>query len=234
MIMAGGNPYRKEVEKLIAEENRAELLARAGELHGHYCNYLGYGVIAALDALKRFDVVNTGMEELVAIIETNNCFADGVQFVSGCSFGNNALIYRDYGKTAVTFCNREGRAVRYVLAPEFEDSRPEEYPEGYGLFDRLVARREAGEPGDYERMMQLFADMTVEDLDIAAESMFRITEGRIDVPSYAPIFDSVKCEKCGENVMKSRALEQGGVFYCVPCAEGEYGEVNGGGITQRN
>ncbi len=35
------------------------------------------------------------MEDLAAIVEVNACFADGVQAVSGCTLGNNALIYRD-------------------------------------------------------------------------------------------------------------------------------------------
>ncbi|MCL4502615.1 MAG: FmdE family protein [Deltaproteobacteria bacterium] len=39
---------------------------------------------------------------MVAIVECNNCFTDGIQAVTGCTFGNNALIFQDLGKTAVT------------------------------------------------------------------------------------------------------------------------------------
>jgi len=31
------------------------------------------------------------MENLMAVVEINTCFADGVQAVSGCTLGNNAL-----------------------------------------------------------------------------------------------------------------------------------------------
>src|SRR5664280_2902492 len=53
------------------------------------------------------DQENTGMEEVVAIVECNNCFTDGIQVVTGCTFGNNALIYKDLSKTAVTVARRE-------------------------------------------------------------------------------------------------------------------------------
>jgi formylmethanofuran dehydrogenase subunit E len=68
------------------------LLKKSGELHGHFCNYLSYGIIAGVYALKKLGVSHTGMEELIAITETNNCFSDGIQMVTGCTFGNNALI----------------------------------------------------------------------------------------------------------------------------------------------
>ena len=70
------------------------------------------GVKASARAVRELRVASKGMEEVVAIIETNNCFSDGVQMVTGCSFGNNALIYRDYGKTAVTLAKRTGEALR--------------------------------------------------------------------------------------------------------------------------
>ena len=60
------------------------------------------------------------MEELIAIVETNNCFSDGVQVVTGCTFGNNGLIYKDLGKTAVTVAKRDGTAIRIVLDPNMK------------------------------------------------------------------------------------------------------------------
>ena len=60
------------------------------------------------------------MEEVVAIVECNNCFTDGIQVVTGCTFGNNALIYKDLGKTAVTVARRlDGAGVRLVVHTDF-------------------------------------------------------------------------------------------------------------------
>ncbi|MDW8103354.1 MAG: FmdE family protein, partial [Anaerolineae bacterium] len=89
---------RSSVEFLIREGNARVLLLKAGELHGHFCPFLALGVRAGLIAMQALGVQeNPGMEDVVAILECNNCFSDGVQVVTGCTFGNNALIYRDVG-----------------------------------------------------------------------------------------------------------------------------------------
>ena len=98
------NP-RQEIEKAIAVGDLPKLLKMSGMLHGHFCPFSAIGVKAAARAMKELSVRSTGMEEVIAIVETNNCFSDGVQFVTSCSFGNNALIYRDYGKTAFTLAS---------------------------------------------------------------------------------------------------------------------------------
>ena len=74
------------------------------------------------------------MEELIVILDTNNCFSDGVQVVTGCTLGNNGLIYRDVGKTAVTVAKRDGTAIRIVLNPEYEESIKAEYSEANALW----------------------------------------------------------------------------------------------------
>ncbi len=227
------NQFRIEVEEMIDRNDLPGLLKKAGELHGHFCNYLTYGVIAGLYAVKKLGVANTGMEEIIAIVETNNCFSDGVQMVTGCSFGNNALVYRDYGKTAVTVTKRDGEAIRLVLHPAFEDSREVEYPEAYELFEKLVVKRAEGSPDEFGKFMKLFAEMSVAELNVPAEKMFSIKEQRIELPDFAPIFDSVKCEVCSENVMKSRAIEKNGSYLCIPCSKKEYHELNGSGIVTK-
>ncbi|MGC9367657.1 MAG: FmdE family protein [bacterium] len=226
------NKFRMEIEQMIDNDDLPGLLKKGGELHGHYCNYLAYGVIAGLYGIKKLKVENTGMEEIIAIVETNNCFADGVQMVTGCSFANNALIYRDYGKTAVTITKRDGQATRLVLNPDYEDSREEEYPEAYQLFDKLVVKREPGTPEEYGRFMESFAQMSVEALNVPVNKIFNIFDLKIEIPAYAPIFDTVKCEVCGENLMKTRAVEKDGKFKCIPCSNSSFYELNGSGIVK--
>ena len=229
-----GNPFRSEIEDLIQTGDLNGLLRKAGELHGHLCNYLTFGVKAGYYGIKEMGVSNTGMEELLAIVETNNCFDDGIQMVTGCSLGNNSLIYRDYGKTAVTLVRRhDKKAVRLVLNPEFDDSREQEYPEAYGLFDKLITRREQGSPENFPRMMELFTKMSFEELETPVERMFRIAEVKVEIPSFAPIVESVKCTRCGENVIKTKVIEKEGRPYCIPCADGVALELNGHGISQR-
>lgn len=231
--MKAKNRFRLEVEDMIESDNLSRLLKKAGELHGHHCNYLAYGIIAGLYVIKKLGITNTGMEEIIAIVETNNCFADGVQMVTGCSFGNNALIYRDYGKTAVTISKRNGQAIRLVLNPKFEDSREKEYPKAYEMFNKFIARREQGSPEDYAKLMTSFAEISEKELHVPAEEMFWIKQEEIDIPSFAPIFESIKCVKCGENVMISKAIKRRGKYYCIPCLNEEFYELNGSGIVMR-
>ena len=74
-------------------------------------------------------------------METNNCFTDGIQYISGCTLGNNALIYRDYGKTAVTFTRRDGQGLRISVRPDFKQFQKERFPEFAALFQKVVAER---------------------------------------------------------------------------------------------
>ena len=100
------NP-RTPIEAMIRQGDLEGLLRKAGELHGHFCPYVALGVRAGYLALTTLGIErNLGMEEVLAIVETNNCFSDGIQVVTGCTVGNNALIYRDLGKTAVTVATR--------------------------------------------------------------------------------------------------------------------------------
>ena len=57
-------------------------------------------------------------EELVAIVECDNCAVDAIQELTGCTFGKGNLIYRDLGKTAFTFIRRsDGKAIRVASKP---------------------------------------------------------------------------------------------------------------------
>jgi len=230
-MQAQGNLFRAEIESLIRQGDLKGLLRKAGELHGHWCNYLAYGVKAGYYGITEMGVTNTGMEEIIAVVETNNCFSDGIQMVTGCSFGNNSLVYCDWGKTAVTISRRDGQAIRIALDPDFEDSRGQEYPEAYALFDRLVARREAAQPEDFAKMMDLFADMSEKELSVPAEEMFRITRTAIELPQYAPIFESKRCSVCGENVMQGRAVVREGRYLCLGCSGEQYSLLSGEGIS---
>jgi formylmethanofuran dehydrogenase subunit E len=213
-----GNPMRQDIERMIEETDLRGLLFKAGELHGHLCNYVAYGVIGGMAAVRDLGVRNTGMEEVIAIIETNNCFADGVQMVTGCSFGNNALVYRDYGKTAFSLVRRDGEGVRYILDPEFENSRVEQYPEAYRLWNDLIVEKKSDSPEDFGRMMGLFHEMTLQELEVPVETMFKIQRAKMALPPPSMMYPTVNCAECGENFMESRARRVHGKTLCLACA----------------
>jgi len=221
------NP-RQEIEEAIAAGDLARLLRMTGMLHGHFCPFSAMGVKAAVRAVRELGVKSTGMEEVVAIVETNNCFSDGVQFVTGCSLGNNALIYRDYGKTAFTLAKRSGEAVR--ISVRADRVMEERTPEATQLFERVVVER-SGTAIDRERLSELWKELSFKILGLPDEEVFDIKRITVEIPAYARIFANVNCSVCGENVMEPRARMKDGKPVCIPCSGQEYYQLAGDGIS---
>ncbi len=221
---------RKTVLKLLKDANLTGLLTFAGELHGHFCPGLAFGVKAGYLGLKKLDFENTGMEELVAVVECNNCFVDGIQVVTGCSFGNNALIYKDIGKTAVTLVSRKLQKAFRIVLRRWEDKEPsDKEKEARELFDRVVKKREK-DPETVRRMQELWTELSFATLEKPDEELFDVREVSVELPAYAPIFDNATCEKCGETCMETRTVLVGGKPQCIPCAGTDYFMVAGKGI----
>lgn len=222
------NP-RYVIEDAIKVRDLSKLLAKAGELHGHFCPFLAIGVKGGVRAIEALDVSSSGMEEVIAILETNNCFSDGIQYVTGCSFGNNALIYRDYGKTAFTLAKRSGEAVR-VSVKDIGKFLDEREPEISRLFQKVVVNRQ-GTVEDRKRLMENWRRIAFEMLTISDEDLFNVERMTIQVPAYSRIFANVKCAICGENVMETRTRVKNGKSVCIACSGQEYDQLTGDGIS---
>ena len=120
----------------------AETLERVVEFHGHMCPGLALGVRAAEVALAEIGP-HSQDEEVVAIVETDMCGVDAVQFLTGCTFGKGNLVHRDHGKNAYTFVRRsDGRAVRVSGRPDAFGFRD---PEWEGLFAKVRSGRATSE-----------------------------------------------------------------------------------------
>jgi formylmethanofuran dehydrogenase subunit E len=222
---------RATLEALIRSKDLEGLLRHAESIHGHRCPYLALGVKAGQYAMDYLDQESTGMEEVVAIVECNNCFVDGIQVVTGCTFGNNALIYKDLGKTAVTVALRQnGTAVRLVVHPDFRERMFARYPVAGPLFEKVVVKRQGTEE-DHHRFHHLWegiARRELEEVDLAEQ--FLIETLTIRLPGYARIFSTVVCDRCGEGVMEPRIRVQDGQKVCLACAGEEYYYLTGQGV----
>ena len=227
------NP-RVIIEKLISEGDLAGLINRAAEIHGHYCPGLALGIKAAYVACKRLNIVHSdGMEKIMAVVECNNCFVDGIQAVSGCTLGNNALIYKDLGKTAVTFYRRGDKTGLRIAANgssnrQREDDRQGE--EGENLFDKAVKKRQELTSEESRRFKELWGESTYRVLARPEDELFKIEI--VDAPQieYAPIFNSIQCSVCGERVMETRIRMQDSKPVCIACGGADYWMVAGRGI----
>jgi len=224
---------REEIKTLLVKGDLKKLLEKGGELHGHYCSHMALGVMAAYIAFKKLGITDsTGMEEILAIVECNNCFVDGIQAVSGCTLGNNALIYKDLGKTAVTFIDRKtNKAVRLAAKYSADNAAKDpETAEAMALFDRAVRKREDLSPEERKRMKELWTKMSFGTLSKPESEIFDVRFVEPEKIPYAPIFDSVKCSVCGENVMETHARMKENKPYCISCASSDYWMVAGRGI----
>lgn len=85
----------------------------AKNFHGHECGGLTLGYKVGQYALEKLNFDRSSDEELVAIVENDSCAVDGIQIVTGCTFGKGNLIFKDYGKHVYTFFNRNtGEGIR--------------------------------------------------------------------------------------------------------------------------
>ncbi|MFP4180764.1 MAG: FmdE family protein, partial [Spirochaetaceae bacterium] len=203
---------------LIEERNLPRLLRISAQLHGHFCPGLSLGVMAAVEGLHGFaeliglsvsDLMKAeGLEELLAIVETNNCMTDGVQAVSGCSFGNNGLIFHDLGKTALTLGNRTGRGLRLTAGNDYRSIIDREVPAFTPSFEEVVSAH-GRDPEKVRRFKAVSAEASFAVLKASSE-IFSFEEVELDVPGYAEMQENRVCSRCGETVMAGRAVEIGG------------------------
>ncbi|MBC7188645.1 tRNA (N6-threonylcarbamoyladenosine(37)-N6)-methyltransferase TrmO [Candidatus Aerophobetes bacterium] len=219
---------RSLIEEMINSGNLKGLLLKAGMLHGHFCPFLSLGVKAGFLGMKKLKTTTRGMEEVLAILETNNCFSDGIQIVTGCTFGNNGLIYRDFGKTAVTFTKRDKKGVR-IVAKVNSRWLEEKYPETMELFEKIVKKREKDKEAE-KLLWEKWKDISFALLNFSDDELFKIEEVEVKVPEYAPIFENGRCDNCGEEAIESRIKERNGKFLCVSCLDEGFYQLNGEGI----
>ena len=222
---------RQAVETMIRSNDLEGLLRHAETIHGHCCPFLALGVKAGRYAMDYLKTENTGMEEVVAVMECNNCFADGIQVVTGCTFGNSALIFKDLGKTAVTVARRrDGAAVRLCVKADFRETMFARYPAAGPLFEKVVIQGK-GSYEDQHRFQHLWQAVARRELqEVPLEEQFVIQTLTMAPPPLARRFATLTCSQCGEGVMEPRVRLKGGLRLCLTCAGEEHYVLAGKGI----
>lgn len=212
-----------------------ELIEKARELHGHVCPYLVLGLRASEIAMSKLGVGRAGVsesieEEIVVIVEANNCMSEGVQVATGCTLGNNSLIYMDTGKNAITIFKRGSRrGIRVYIDAERIRQRYFD-PRATELFRKVVVERR-GSPDEIEELDRLWEETGMRMAWIPEEE-FVVQEVEItENLERAPIFESVRCSGCGELVMAPKAVYIDGKPFCASCAERDVPAVVGRGIV---
>jgi formylmethanofuran dehydrogenase subunit E len=174
--------------------------------HGHHCPGLTFGMKVGDWVLNEFG--HAPDEEIVAVVETDMCAVDAIQYLVGCTFGKGNLVFLDYGKNAYSFFRRsDGKSCRLVTRG--------------GLLSDLREQQEKLDANDIAGREQIRQQMIDRIFQADFGEIFSICSVRVSVPETARIHASKRCDSCGELVMATRLLNDpvltGGKNLCIPC-----------------
>jgi len=225
-----------ELSGLVKNKDLKKVLEIAKEFHGHICPYVALGVKASMVAMEELGVGRLSFDEsvqerILAIVECNNCFTDGVQVTTGCTLGNNSLIYLDLGKNALILLRREDwRGIRIYIDGEKLKERyfPEE---AIRLFEKVVTQRK-GTAKDAATLNELWEKIGYRMLELPREE-FKVEYVKVPPVEQAPIFESIRCFACGELTMRTRVVYIKRKPYCLKCAKEKYHALTGEGIIEK-
>ncbi len=181
--------------------------------HGHSCPGLAIGIRAAELALEK--IGHHEDEDMVAVVETDMCGVDAIQYLTGCTYGKGNLILKDYGKMAFSFYDRKtGKGFRALLRPEIQRHDGDDL----GILMEKVFGGKATE-NEKKTYKNLRDAMQARYLQADLAEMFKITDVELPAPRPAVILKSLSCDACGELTMESRTRRYGGKTLCIPCFE---------------
>lgn len=188
--------------------NLKEILTFSASRHSHLCprQVLGARLGLAGAAALGLDVPRKD-KRLLVILETDGCFADGIEAATGCTVGHRTLRIEDYGKIAATFVDvQTSQAVR--LAP------------------RLDVRQRACDhaPGESRHYFaQLQAYQVMPDVELLTIQPVHLTTPVTKILSRPGI--RVNCDLCGEEIINNREICKNGQTICRSCAGDSFYQI---------
>ena len=76
--------------------------------HGHRCPMSTMGARLGAAAMSALGVTKADQFRIEALFHSKNCALDGIQFVTGCTFGNGNIAYEESGRASLTLRKRDG------------------------------------------------------------------------------------------------------------------------------
>jgi len=193
-------------------------------LHGHKCPAMPMGLRVGAAAMNALGVERAKDGQLLALIELGEdhcatCFADGVQTITGCTFGKGNIKKLHYGKWGVTLVETAtGRAVR--VTPKAEAMLANKQTDFFKEY------REKGIPAS--KVPPAVVEPLVERV-MAAPDAALLSVGQIfkhDIAHRPHSFSSLVCDECGEMVVEGYARVVDDKRMCIPCQERLIGAKN--------
>lgn len=182
-----------------------ELLRQSSARHDHLCPRQVLGVRMGLAGLAAIGLpAPMPQKAALVILETDGCFADGIEVATGATVGHRTLRIKDFGKAAATFVNVEsGEVVRLAPQPGVREFAFCYVPDNVK---------------NYEAQLRGYQVMPEADLFSFEEVLL--------TPSLEAILSQpglrVNCARCGEEIINARQVEVGGETLCATCAGAGY------------
>jgi formylmethanofuran dehydrogenase subunit E len=182
-----------------------ELLAITEAQHKHLCPRQVLGVRMGMYAAELLGIALPQADKRVlAFVETDGCFADGVSAATGCTLGHRTLRHVDHGKTAAVFVDTETEfAVRIHPAPDARN---------------LAACCQSDAQSRWHAQLQAYQILPNEDLFVAREVLMTVSiRALVSRPGMR-----VNCDSCGEEIINEREVIRDGLILCRGCAGDSY------------
>jgi len=177
------------------------LLKQSAARHDHLCPRQVLGVRMGLAGLAAIGLpAPMPPKAALVIIETDGCFADGIEVSTAATVGHRTLRVKDFGKTAATFVHvLTGEAIR--LAPQA------------GVRERALFYV-PGSLTDYEAQINGYQVMPEAELFRSQKVLLKPPlEAILSLPGLR-----VTCERCGEEIINAREVRLFGKILCASCA----------------
>jgi len=181
------------------------LLEVSSARHTHLCprQVLGARIGLAGASALGLDIPRRD-KRLLVILETDGCFADGIEAATACAVGHRTLRIEDYGKIAATFVDVETeRTLRIAPQPD--------------LRQRAFAYAD-GESRHYFAQLQAYQSMPDDEL-LTIQPIILTTPVQ-EIVSRAGV--RVNCDACGEEIINEREVLLHGRVLCRACGWGSY------------
>ena len=186
--------------------NIQPFLERSAARHNHLCPRQVLGVRIGLLAARIFDTPpgENPVKRLLAIVESDGCFSDGIETATGCTVGHRRLRLEDYGKIAATFVDTQThRAVRITPRLDVRERAYDCVPQ---------------EKRHYFAQLQAYQILPDDELlSVQEVALIDPVERILSRPGVR-----VKCSRCGEEIINERELIRDGQTLCISCAGESY------------
>jgi len=209
--------YREERKMLVNMP-----LKKVVDFHGHLCPELVIGGKACEYALKLISKDRELDRGISVIAENYTSALDAIQVLLGATVGNQRLKVLDFGKHNYTFSFKNGwnglslslRGQRYGDEHEYR-ALEEKIMKDQSTMDEVVWFQGLLD----SRVKQLLAFPPEDLFEVEWVTPIRETT---EMPTIY-----LSCCKCGQQVLRSRAIEFEGKTYCMPCFQ----RINSGCIV---